>query len=396
VSLLPPTRGRATLDQSSDLLPQDPPPAAVRAVGWLLVTIAAAAVTGVIVVQVPETVRSPFVLVPTDGADPIQAPRLAVVASVRVTEGQRVKAGEELFVLRSDEIRSWRTEMTTAASDLQARASTIVKVEADYRDRQEIKKNEIAQGRREIEFRRQSVATKRDLLARTTALAKDALVPKTTLITEQLDFDQAEKELTLSEQRVAAAELEQQRIETEHASWRTSAQSELDKLKARIAALEAPLTDSTQDLLSIRAPYDGVVIDLPQRNAGSVVEAGDELCQIAPAGATPRARIVIREQGLPRLAVGQTVRLFFEAFPYQRYGTVTGTLDWISPAAVEAAAGPSFIGLASPGQMFVLVNREQRPLQVGMKGEARIVVGRRRLIEYAFEPLRQLRENMRR
>jgi hypothetical protein len=29
-----------------------------------------------------------------------------------------------------------------------------------------------------------------------------------------------------------------------------------------------------------------------------------------------------------------------------------------------------------------------------MKGEARIVVGRRRLIEYAFEPIRQLRENM--
>ena len=35
-------------------------------------------------------------------------------------------------------------------------------------------------------------------------------------------------------------------------------------------------------------------------------------------------------------------------------------------------------------------------MRVGMRGEARIVVGSRALIEYAFEPVRQLRENMRR
>jgi hypothetical protein len=29
-----------------------------------------------------------------------------------------------------------------------------------------------------------------------------------------------------------------------------------------------------------------------------------------------------------------------------------------------------------------------------MRGQARVVVGRRTMIEYAFEPIRQLRENM--
>jgi hypothetical protein len=61
---------------------------------------------------------------------------------------------------------------------------------------------------------------------------------------------------------------------------------------------------------------------------------------------------------------------------------------------VASTEGQSFIALASPSQTFILVNQARRPLQVGMKGEARIVVGRRRLIEYAFEPIRQLRENM--
>ena len=87
------------------MLPQDPPPRVVRWIGWLLVAMFAAALDGRLVVEVPETVRCPFVLVPTGGADPIQAPALAVVAEVQVTEGQQVAAGAELFVLRSDEIR---------------------------------------------------------------------------------------------------------------------------------------------------------------------------------------------------------------------------------------------------------------------------------------------------
>ena len=385
---------RASLEQPAEMLPQDPPPRVVRAIGLLLVAIFVTALTAVIVVKVPETVRSPFVLVPTGGADPIQAPRRAVVTQVGVSEGQHVAAGAELFVLRSDEIRSWRTELTAATSDLLSKASSIAKAEASYQDRLNVKKSELAQARRELEFRQQAVVTKRDLLAQTVELARQKLISQATLLSEQLEFKEAEKDLTLAERRVEAADLERERTETEQAGWRTEANAELQKLKTRIAALKAPLHDSTDDLLTIRAPYDGMVISLALRNAGSSVEAGQELCQIAPLEGTPRARVVLQEQGLSRLAVGQQVRLFFEAFPYQRYGTITGTLDWISPAAVTSQEGQRFIALASPSQMFILVNQQQRPLLVGMKGEARIVVGRRRLIEYAFEPIRQLRENM--
>jgi hypothetical protein len=35
------------------------------------------------------------------------------------------------------------------------------------------------------------------------------------------------------------------------------------------------------------------------------------------------------------------------------------------------------------------------PLRVGMRGDAHIIVGARTMIEYAFEPIRQLRESMR-
>jgi HlyD family secretion protein len=86
------------------------------------------------------------------------------------------------------------------------------------------------------------------------------------------------------------------------------------------------------------------------------------------------------------------VRLFFEAFPYQRYGTVTGKLEWISPATVNSPEGQHFMGRATLDQTSFRTPGHERPLRVGMKGEARLLVGTRTLIEYAFEPLRQLRE----
>jgi hypothetical protein len=53
------------------------------------------------------------------------------------------------------------------------------------------------------------------------------------------------------------------------------------------------------------------------------------------------------------------------------------------------------VALASLDDAALPVRRRPLLLRVGMKGEARIVVGRRTLIEYAFEPVRQLRESMR-
>jgi len=102
------------------------------------------------------------------------------------------------------------------------------------------------------------------------------------------------------------------------------------------------------------------------------------------------------EAGVPKLAIAQRVRYFFEAFPYQRYGAITGKLDWISPSAVTTTDGSHFIALGSldryeisqqPGKVL--------PLCVGMRGNAHVIVGGRTLIEYAFEPIRQLRESMR-
>ena len=112
---------RSSLDAESDMSPQEPPPWIIRTTAWILVGAFLFALLIAIVLRLPESVHCRFILIPATGADPIQSPRQATISRVANEEGQSVKAGEELFVLRSDEIRGWDTQFRTLSEDLRAK-----------------------------------------------------------------------------------------------------------------------------------------------------------------------------------------------------------------------------------------------------------------------------------
>ena len=380
-------------ESESEMLPQDPPPQIIRGIAWLLIAIFFAGMIAAITVHLPETVSAPFILIPQNGADPIQSSRLAVVSSVKVAEGETVKSGQELFVLRSDEIRGLSTQLNGLAEDLRTKEQGLAKADAAYTSQLEIKLAEISNAESEVKFREKHSATSRELVERMETLSDSGGISKVELIRLRLDVAGSEKDLSVARRTLQQVTLDRQRMETEHARQRDEQVAEIEKLKFRVAALKSDLQNSELNMLSVRAPYDGVVISLAQRNAGSVVQNGQELCQLARIDAKPHARLLFSESGLPKLAVGQRVRFFFAAFPYQRYGAVDAKLNWISPSAVSSPDGSHFVGLASLDENKK--NKSKVQPRVGMRGEARIVVGRRTLIEYAFEPIRQLRENIR-
>lgn len=376
------------------MLPQDPPPWIIRAAARLLIAIFAVALLASIAVPLPEAVHCAFILVPKEGADPIQSPRVAVVHRVGVSEGQTVSAGAELFVLRSDEIRGLDMQLRSAQEDLRTREQDLAKADGAYSSQIEIKDAEIAQSESEVKFREKHANTNRELVTRMEKLSKAGGISGVELIRLRLDLAESEKNQSVAERTLQQVKLDRQRMETEHSRARSEHLSEIEKLKFRLTAYKGDLQSSSEDLLSIRAPYDAVVVSLGQRNAGSVVQAGQELCQLARSDAQPRARLTVPESALPRLKVGQRVRFFLEAFPYQRYGAVDATLDWISPSAVTTSEGVRFVALASVDPNFVSRRKEALVLRVGMRGEARVVVGKRTLIESLFEPIRQLRESV--
>ena len=306
---------RTSLDAESDMLPQEPPPWIIRWTAWLLLGAFLFALLIAIVMRLPETVDCRFVLIPATGADPIQAPRQAIISRVAVEEGQPVKTGEDLFVLRSDEIGGWDTQFRTLSEDLRAKQESLNRNESAYTAQVGIKNEEIEQAKSEVKFRENHAQTSRELVTRMEKLAKQGGESEVDLIKLKLDLAGSEKDLSVAQRTLQQVTLDRDRMETEQARLRGEEQAEIEKLKLRIGALKKDLENTQRNLLMVRSPYEGVVISMDQRTVGSFVQQGQVLCQLAPKGSKPRARMALNEAGLPKLAVAQRVRYFFEAFP---------------------------------------------------------------------------------
>jgi multidrug efflux pump subunit AcrA (membrane-fusion protein) len=385
---------QGALDSESPMLSRDPPNWVVRGAAWLVIALFVTALIASAVVHVPETIRCPCIVVPEGGADPIQSPRLAVIREVRVGEGREVAAGDELFVLSSEDVGDHDTQARTLEEDMTSRKRNLKEAETTDAADLEIKDHEIAQADEELKFRETSVAVERDLVARYEKLSKVGVYSETDLVLRQLELAGAEKDLSIAGRTRQQVVLQRQQMAAEQARQRSDQLAEIKKLEIRLDASKRQMEDTQQNLISIRAPYDAVVISMSANNAGSVVQNGQELCQLARAHGKLKLRLLLAEEGMPRLSVGQRVRFFAEAFPYQRYGTITGRLSWISPSAVSSRDGQQFVAVATLDRDAFQVGGLSAPLRVGMKGEARVVVGSRTLIEYALEPVRQLRENL--
>jgi HlyD family secretion protein len=248
---------------------------------------------------------------------------------------------------------------------------------------------------REVAFREKHLAMNQDFVATMEKLLAQGGAARIEMMNYRLNHAASEKDLLVAQKGLQQVALELEQLRIERARQKIDEQADTEKLRIRLAALEQQLVNCEGDLMFIRAPYDAVVVALDRRSGGNLIHAGESLGQLARRDEQPHARLQLEDSALSRLQARQRVRFFFDAFPYQRYGSVTGQLDWITPAAVSARETSQFMAVASLDRTTMQATVNPQPLRVGMKGEARILVGSRTLAEHIFEPIRQLRENMR-
>lgn len=381
--------------QVTELFPYELPFLAARGLSALVLLMALVVGAACVFVRVPETVSAPFVLLPEGGADPLQSAFDGVIEEVRVRAGDGVKAGDTLFTIRSPRIQALSAELREIEQQRETVAARRRAQEDTYAINRQIQEAEIARSAQESAFRAQYLEVYDDVGARVDRLAKEGLASSLEVLNHQLGHAEARRDSALAKEQSTMAKLALSRLEAEHRQALERLAEEEAGLAVRIAGIQEQLGRVVDNLAFVTAGRDGTVISVARQRAGDVVRVGEELCQVAPDTGAPVAHIQLEERGLGRLKEGQPVRLLFEAFPYQRYGAVDGALTWLSPAAVANGEGVRFMAHAAPRQQTIGAGELARSLRSGMRGEARIQTGRRTLLEYVFEPIRQLRENMR-
>jgi HlyD family secretion protein len=184
------------------------------------------------------------------------------------------------------------------------------------------------------------------------------------------------------------------------------------QLHAERAALAPLLKKATEDLVKqtyrnglveLSAPQAGIVKDLATHTLGTVVSPGTVLLTLVPQGEELQAEVMVRNQDIGFVRLGQSAKIKFVAYPFQKYGTVTGTVSRITPDASETTSGHNDdvdtegkatsrsayrARIAFPRQRFAFDGTDLA-LASGMQVTAEINLGDRSVLEYLLAPVQK-------
>jgi membrane fusion protein len=388
-------------------LETDPPHWVARGLSRIMLAMTVLLVLAALVVHVPETVTGRFTLVPVNGTDPVRTLKEGIVIDVRVRESDTVSQGAPLFVLRSSAALERGTERRTleTTSRVNAERLVILRTERAVRDRADEAELERLHGRigfleRQIKSKERRLALLREIADSSRDGAARGALARFEASRLELDYRTLEEELSaanneLAESRedISRVQREQRLRELEFDQARRTLEESLETQGIRLSSLRSDLVDITDSGVVLKAPCAGTVLRLRVNAPGAVVREGDMLGELACRGEKLQAELALPQNGVPLVQPGQGVKLKFDAFPYQRYGVRFGEVKWLGPAGVGAADSAAFRALVNLPETEIRVRGQMRPLLAGMGGYADIVVGRRSLLSYAFEPLRALRES---
>ena len=232
--------------------------------------------------------------------------------------------------------------------------------------------------------------------------------------------------------RLQADERKRQRIETEQelkaqAHTIAGARASMQQSQERIAQLESTYRQELyservetlarhqtakqewekqahrNELLELKAPYEGIIKDLATTTEGAVLQPGTVLMTIVPANEPLRAEVWVDNRDRGFVHEGQKVKVKVAPYPFQKYGMVDGVVKYVSADAnesqqrspgAETQNGPptpayQFRSIVELAAQALETDGARHKLMPGMQVDAEISLGERTVMEYLLSPVRK-------
>jgi len=386
-------------------------PVSLTVLTVLVVLVAAAVAAFLVKGEYTRKARVSGYLVPDRGLIRLMAPQAATVVETHAAEGQSVHRGDVLFVLAVGQ--------TTPSGDAQsAIQGSLARRERSLQDtlhqRGLLEQNqaasldlqinnmrhELSSIDSEASLQRERLALAQQALTRLESLRNDNFVSSAQVQTKTEELLGLKAQLqSLDRQRGTQlreiATLEAQRRELPLRAQ--AARGELDRDLAAVA--QAAAENEARQRIVVRAPQDGVVTGV-LADSGQSVTPGVALASLLPADARLQAVLFAPSSAVGFVRSNQSVQLRYQAFPYQKFGHQSGEVVQVSrsplqaselaalPLQSAAAAGePLYRITVALDRQTVAAYGQSQALSPGMQLEADVLLDRRHLIEWLFEPV---------
>ncbi|MHB1615742.1 MAG: HlyD family efflux transporter periplasmic adaptor subunit [Metallibacterium sp.] len=387
---------------------------------WIVVSLAllftSAIVAYLFLGQYTRRETVPGTLVPAAGLLNLDALQAGVVRQTFAHVGQVVRVGQPL--LEIDGSPASASLGSAAAVEIAQLRDEQLKLQGDLIDQRALAQSQadalrshvtsldaqLAQVSGEIALERQSVGSLEALLAKIEPLGKKGYVSALEIQQQQQAVLSGRSQLkSLISQRAALqsqlSDAQQQlaQVPLQIATQRHATQNQVAQLQSTLAQVEA------QARQVLRAPRAGIVSAVVVKS-GMSISAGETMLSIEPRHSKLVAQLLVPSSAIGFIHPHEPVLLRYQAFPYQQFGLRHGTVTEVSRSALDPTEAAALLGApvkASFYRVLVALNRQTvraygqwQPLKSGMALTANVMLDKRPLIDWIFEPLLGMKQRI--
>lgn len=346
-------------------------------------------------------------LMPTAGTARIHAPQPGIVSAVHVREGQDVEEGQPLFDVTTPQVATDGQDVNLAMLDaLTGQRDLLTRQISAEEGRTQSERerlaalihglqDEVSHIEGQITTQRKRIQLMEDLVTAGARLKPRGYVSDVEYKRREEALLEQRQNLNVLGQQLAAQrkEVTEQRFALEQlpslAADRTRVlYGELAAVEQRIAEINGRRAYST------RAPIAGRVSSL-QAMAGRAADSRQLQLSIVPNGSVLQAQLFVPTRAAGFVHNGQRVRILYEAFPYQNFGTYGGRIVNVSRTVLTAADTSAPVELREPAyRVTAALDRpdvdaygDRIALQPDMLLRADIILDSRPLMSWLLNPL---------
>jgi membrane fusion protein len=348
-------------------------------------------------------------LVPSGGLLGIAAPGPGTLTQILVRDGDHVKAGDVLAEISSNQDNSTlgdthllvghqlQLQRQRLESDLATQQQLATQQIDALRDKARLLQAQLAQVTDQVGLQKQQVVGAQALLDRIRPLGAKGYVSalqiqqqEATMLEARTQYKALIRQQLDASQALAVVRQQMDQLPLDASTRQNDTQRQLAAIEQSVAQNEA------QRAVLLRAPRDGTVSAVIAK-AGQTVTAAQPLLSVLPAGSRLQALLLVPSRAIGFVEPGSRVVLRYEAFPYQKFGQQYGRVTDISRSALSPAEVGALVGQQAREPLYrVQVDLDHQsvpaygrvePLRAGMALQADILMERRSLIEWVFEPL---------
>lgn len=327
---------------------QAPPPLYARLVAVSLSFAVFGAIAWAALSKVDDVAVARGELIPSEQVQPVRSLDSGIIQAIKVEEGQQVQKGDTLVELDSEQSQA---EVNRQAAVIKAAKIELARLQTNLGNARTSLNSALE---REQSLRR---------------LAASSAIPR-------MDYLDAQDRVTEARDRVASLEKE---IATQK---QNIYQAEQAYQRAR----------SQQETATIKAPIAGRVYNIKATIGQGTVQAGQELLSIVPEGRELLLEVNLPNQYRGLVDEGMAVKVKIDAFPYQDFGTVDGTVTYISPNEVSQDSNSEqkhkvYLTRVQLNQSSADAVVQDKKLAPGMEATGEIVMRQKSVLSYLIEPI---------